>query len=374
MANEGIQEEIADMLLAPEEAPAPVAPPPGPPTKLPPAPPGPERQETRPDTDDEPFESMEDFRKVFEHDPFPGGRLPDSEPEPLPVTPAAEGQPEATPAAPAEGVPPVVPPVAPAPQAEVVQLPGTIPEPVPPVEPEPAVVDPELALLRETIKQQGNQITQLTQALTPQSQPAQQPGQPAVDPDPLPTYQFPIPAEFMESWRSEDPVVQQQALQQLISSIGRTVHRNVRAEYAERVPEMVRGQVQTQTQTAQASNTIAGDFYGTYPQMNQPTVRPMVQEATREILAETRQTNWNPTMRDAIARRVMSKVQSISALATGQVAPGQVPTPSNPPVVQPAAALQPGMPVAPGIIQPGASPGAPPTGSIASQVRDMQLF
>jgi hypothetical protein len=113
----------------------------------------------------------------------------------------------------------------------------------------------------------------------------------------------------------------------------------------------------------QQAETIDRDFYGTYPQLNQPALRQVVATVARDVIASRgNDGSWNPALRDAIAQRVFGLLQATQGGQPG--APAAFAPPAAPaPAPQPGVALAPPYQPPPGYqlvpIQPQVPPQVP---------------
>lgn len=282
--------------------------------------PGPVSTEVAPDIDFDMVESALSFDpfESAEEDPSPdGGKEAKASPEP---GTQVETQQEENP--PKTG--PVEPPMATEPEAKAP------PEPTP---------DPELALLKSQVETLQTALKAVPQ--TPQPS-AEKPK------DDTPQYQFTIPTELMSLLDSENSAERQQGIGLLSQGVARTVHQTVMEQVGQivqnQIPSMMQGMITQQTQ----AQTIFQDFYDKYPTLNRPELRQLIVSTGQQVMQESGAQDWSPTLRDAIAQRVLAIVGSGPT-------PAPTPTPRTVPAYVPNSA--------------GARPGAP-TG-VAAEIADI---
>lgn len=233
--------------------------------------------------------------EIFNFDPFAEGT------EQAPTAPEPPSQPEGEEVTVSGDATP--PPPAP----EVVETPT--PTPVP---------DPRLAQLEEQNRLLLEMVTRNQQQQT-QATPSKPPEEPKKED--YPNYMFQVPPQIAEMLQSEDPNAQRQGLAALIAGMGRTVHEHLRREYQETLNNRIqsfREQFVSDQQRAEQARAVYNDFYTTYPQLNRPELRGVVEYATRQVVAEEKASTWSASLRDKIGSRVLSVL-------------GQVGTPSAEP-------------------------------------------
>jgi hypothetical protein len=129
-------------------------------------------------------------------------------------------------------------------------------------------------------------------------------GAPAAPDVEVPAYQYSVPDELLAGFVSEDMNERRNALALMATNVSRYTHeqvvRHMRKEFAAVVPRMVEQLVSFRD----AAREIAMDFYGTYKQLDNPALRPIVEQTARAIQQERGYQQWGPEFRDEIARRV----------------------------------------------------------------------
>jgi hypothetical protein len=148
---------------------------------------------------------------------------------------------------------------------------------------------------------------------------------------------FRIPPEIQAMLQSEDVEKQHQGLAALVGAVGQTVHKNVRQEILSQ-RESLRNELRTaitrDAEMAQQARSVFNDFYGTYPELNKPELRGLVESVSRAVVAETKAQQWSADLRDKIGGKVRSilgsVVQNPQPPAESSGAPPAAPTQAAP--------------------------------------------
>jgi hypothetical protein len=178
----------------------------------------------------------------------------------------------------------------------------------------------ELAALRQRYDALEQRVGQ---AQPPQQSQVQQPQQQ----EQIPDYNFTIPPQITEALAHENPVIRGQALGAVIKATAQTVHRAVVAQVTqeiaklrESVPQLAHGVVHS----TQIQRTVYDDFYGKYPEYNNPAIYSVVANTLQTILREKPQYQaggWTPQLRDEVAARLKTLIQVVQP----QAQPGGTP-------------------------------------------------
>lgn len=194
--------------------------------------------------------------------------------------------------------------------------------PTAPVAPTPTVAPPENPL-EKTVRELQAKIETLTAAQTP-AEPTS-PSEPK--PAEVPPYAFNLPDALLTGLASEDPAERKHATGALLTGAAQAIHRTVMANVEtmlNRMPELVQGMlVQHQQQ-----QEIFQDFYGSYPELNKPELRPLVLNTAKQVLQETGAQSWSPEVSKAIGTRVKSIIAAV--IPTGAPLPTASTVPSTP--------------------------------------------
>lgn len=242
--------------------------------------------------------STEDMQSLLSYDPFEGSE----------GQAAAGGEPEVEAETPADGSPPQAAP-------QPADGGGAPSEPVQTQE-QPTTDADAWRRVAETLLTQQQGQGQQPQGQQPQG-------------DPLPDYNWNVPEALVTAMGSEDPAERRMALQALIRGVATGIHAQVRQEYMSRlqgmateVPRVMQQQLRQQHEQQQ----IYQDFYGTYPQLADPRIRPLVMQVAQEEIQRNPNVTWNAEFRDRVAKQTMGLLQQYA-----QGAGAKTPPPAAPP-------------------------------------------
>jgi hypothetical protein len=203
--------------------------------------------------------------------------------------------------------------------------------------PQPAQLDPTQLQITQLQAQLAETQRQLQERVTQEQAPAA--------PE-TPNYSFQMPPDLVQGLGSEDDGVRSQALTHLVSSIGQLIHKNLREEIdtrMETVPQTVQSQIRQQAQ----AKDVFQDFYGSYPQLNNDGLRPIITRVASQLWEAQGRPAYSPQFRDQLAQQVFAVLGQFQ-----QPQAGVVPTPQ---------------PVVPAVV-PAAVP-APPPGGVSPPVQ-----
>jgi len=235
----------------------------------------------------------EDVKKAMDFDPFtPAGDETQ--------VPAADGtQP------PAEGAP-----AQPVSQQTVQPPSGT-----PPATAAAPQISPEVQAILEQNRQLVEKLAQVHGQKPGQTQGTQP--QPEADQDPFattPEYLYELPDALMVSLNSEDPGERKKAMTHLIRGVAQGIHQTVVKAVSTRLTQLQREIPQSVTQKLQyqqQASAVQQDFYGKYPQLNNPAIQPMVKQIAEQHMKATGQETWTPKLRDEIGAKAIQMLASV---------------------------------------------------------------
>ena len=131
-------------------------------------------------------------------------------------------------------------------------------------------------------------------------------GQPETDP--TPEYGFNLPPELLQGLRSEDGNEFQAALQGTLQGLARMVHKTIIEEMSGKFDtlqnESMPSLMQKHLSEMQMQQTVAKDFYGTYPYLDRDELRPLVQQVTEQLLQSGKYTEYNQALKEAVAAKM----------------------------------------------------------------------
>ena len=166
-----------------------------------------------------------------------------------------------------------------------------------------------------------------------QQTPAAPAGQPAAQQpaEGEPNYNMQIPEKIMSAIGSEDPEERAAGINALSQGLAVTIHRQVTENFNKAlearfaaIPDMIKN---SQTEGVQRQN-IFGDFYGSHPELNTPTMKPLVLQAVQKVAQATGVTSYTPQFKAAIVEQVKRDLAAYVAAANGGVPPVAAPAPA----------------------------------------------
>lgn len=183
--------------------------------------------------------------------------------------------------------------------------------------------------LARLVAQQQETITQLLAAQNKPKEPAKK------DEPKAPAFNVDIPQEMLAAMASEDPGERAHATKLLINGSMNMVWNKMEqaltavvAQVREALPQMI----QSHTTTTKTQEQVFNDFYGKFPQLNNPALQPVVVNVAARLAqadkAAGRQWSWNDEFRDRLGQEVLQ-------LISGVAPQGQQQTPPQAPAKQP---------------------------------------
>lgn len=227
-------------------------------------------------------------------------------PAAAPAAPTATPAP-ATPAEPSSSDIMSFDPFAPAKSAEPAAQ-----EPVAPVEPT-APVAPAGPTIEEQLAEANGKIAEFeawrAQQVAAQAAPAQAQSQPqqAQPAQPAKRYGFQVPQQIFEGLNSEDPNQRNQSLVTIMNGVAEVIHDTVLKQVEGMVQEISKQMPQVAQQTVQQQTehkAVFDDFYGTFPELNQPHFHQFVSQMAQAVGQRMKVNGWSPALRDEIGREV----------------------------------------------------------------------
>jgi hypothetical protein len=182
---------------------------------------------------------------------------------------------------------------------------------VQPQEPDPSkspTANPEMELIKKQLKEANEALAAMRDAAkAPAKAEPTQPQGGASEADTIPAYNFNIPDGLVDKLASEDPRDRKEGLGVLIQGASRAVHKAIRDEVMQHIaPAVVRlavEQVRGRATEAEAMQTIRGDFYGSYPELNKPELIPLIGQMAAQLAAELGVNGYTPEFKAALAAR-----------------------------------------------------------------------
>ena len=185
-------------------------------------------------------------------------------------------------------------------------------------EEEEATTGPDLVLTQQLadqtrlIAEQGAQIQQLMlQAQAPKEEEAKP------EAAEIPDYTFNIPSNLIEALVSGDPNQANQALTLLLKGAATAVHKSVREEQEtlrNQAMQGVQANFRSENTAQQQRQAIVSDFYGTFPGLNRPIFKQIVDQVSDTVQRRRGDTLWTPELRDAIAAEAVQQIKTQTGL------------------------------------------------------------
>lgn len=254
--------------------------------------------------------STNDILSTLRHDPFPGGKAPEAKPDKVAKAPKAKSADSKAAGdktgggAPADG------------GGSDTSQPAGGPAP-----------DPEKEALRESNRHAAELLEAYKRG---GSQPAAEPksgarapsgkaGTAPQDDSAEPTYNFNIPDQLVQALTSDDVNTFKTGVAGFAQGIGQGVHKQVTQYIEKQLPKMMEkmipAMIQSHMQSYNSRKAIFDDFYGTYKELNNPTLYPVISDITGKVMQEMRTDKWSPAIRDTVAKRVKEFISSIGGNA-----------------------------------------------------------
>lgn len=172
--------------------------------------------------------------------------------------------------------------------------------------------------LRRQLEEQRQIVLQLQQRLIEaQQQPPQQPGRAAGEAakgEEDPFAQVQIPDEIVRLLESDDPLDRKRALAALVAGTGRLVYQRV-LDRVQALSETLPRQVEQAALSVAEQQRIYADFYGKFPELNRPELRPLVAQVAQQVAQERGITAWSEAVRDEIGNRVKGLLASVAGVS-----------------------------------------------------------
>lgn len=132
-----------------------------------------------------------------------------------------------------------------------------------------------------------------------------------------PAFGFNIPDPLVAALSSQDPVEFKQGLGAFAQGVAQVVFEQTIAyqdslykPQLESLPSLMLQAVQQM----QHNKSVEQDFYGTYKELDNPMLRPVVKQVATQVASELGKSAWDAELRDATAKRV----KELMAFAVGQ--------------------------------------------------------
>lgn len=190
--------------------------------------------------------------------------------------------------------------------------PATTPAPTPGPAVDPATQSPAYQALLQQVQTLKTQLDTLRQPSAPT--PATPPATPA--PARPPRFNAQLPQQVFEALNAEDPMQRYNAMNGMLNALANAVHaaamqdmqQYIQNEYTPRQTQAL----QTSLQARETSAAVARDFYGKYPELDDPVLHPTVMAVAQQYYSELGGAReWNAHDRDEIGKRVRAALQRV---------------------------------------------------------------
>jgi len=138
----------------------------------------------------------------------------------------------------------------------------------------------------------------------------------------IPEYNFNIPDPLINLLTSEKVEDFKTGVQALAKGIAGAIHAQMAVHMSEQfdprfqsMPQQIMQILGAQTQ----AKAVSDDFYGTYPELNHPSIKGLVKQTGEALAKKLGKTAWDKELRDATA----TEVKAIMAIAAGQKTNGK---------------------------------------------------
>lgn len=169
----------------------------------------------------------------------------------------------------------------------------------------------EVASLREQLTAQNARIEQFERLFSaarnaPQEQ---QRGAPQAQQWQSP-YKFGVAPEVVQLLRSENPQEASAAFGAIMNDAAAIIHQTVAQEVMQQVAQGVARFIPAREAQREQVTQIAGDFYGKYPRLNHPAIKPVIQDTAKAMLHSGKYHGYNAAFRDDLARAVVAQLKN----------------------------------------------------------------
>lgn len=136
----------------------------------------------------------------------------------------------------------------------------------------------------------------------------------------------------MQGLSSEDPVIAQKALGTVATGISRHVHQTVLSTTKEMIRSSLIPYIMNEMRNEMATTEVYRDFYGTYQDLNDPVIRPMVVSLAQQMAQSNPNFAYSPTFKQQLAQEIYKR---LGRAMPGQQQPQVVVPPQAPPAMAP---------------------------------------
>ena len=113
-----------------------------------------------------------------------------------------------------------------------------------------------------------------------------------------------VPDQMVDALRSEDPRLVKSAVEAMVNGAAEMAYRTALTEATEQMRTIASEIYSQQQGTVSQQQQIFNDFYGAYPELNNPDLRIIVRAVGEQVAKELGTSTWGPKLRDLIGTRV----------------------------------------------------------------------
>lgn len=159
------------------------------------------------------------------------------------------------------------------------------------------------------------------------------PAAPTAEAPAAPKFNLGIPPQLIDGLRSDDPKEFALSMNAVVNGIANHLWNTFNQHLESTVQPSYRNMIQEVLQSQQTQAQVAQDFYGKHANLNNPTLRPLIQQAGVEVaqarMAAGKSVAWSEELRDEIAEKIYSVLPALRPAAAGAQPPAS-PAPGAP--------------------------------------------
>jgi hypothetical protein len=180
----------------------------------------------------------------------------------------------------------------------VVKAPKAVEPPVvapaaPVAEPVAPAIDPNVAALRDAVADLVNREAAPTApAATPEAKPQQ------------PRFNFQVPNDVVNALRSDDQEVATHGLNALVNGLSNAIWQAQQEFIASELIPQIPRMIQQHMSMVEERRRVHDEFYGAYPHLNKPELKPFVGQLAIQLAQETGAKTWDTAFSQKLVERL----------------------------------------------------------------------
>lgn len=123
-------------------------------------------------------------------------------------------------------------------------------------------------------------------------------------------YQLQVPEQAAKMLNPEAPQQAKQALEVILRDFGAFAHQQARKEI-QQTRDTLKQEVPQEVQEKSEADRIRQDFFGTYPELQDDNLMPLIQQESQNAMQEVGASAWNQQVRDRAAQRVKQRLGKV---------------------------------------------------------------